>query len=113
MPIIAKQRAGFRADNTLRAARTRRTKRSRQCVDSHRAFATPCDPRIIREADTYYLVYAVYPFRNREEKHLGDEDNGSSPGIELFSSRDRGTHRGGFDSFTFNEGWGQYVTLHA
>ena len=46
------------------------------------------DPCIIREGDTYYLVYTVFPFRNREEKHLTDPDQGSSPGIRLHTSRD-------------------------
>ena len=46
------------------------------------------DPCIIREGDTYYLIFTVWPFRNREESHLGDPDQGSSPGIKLFSSKD-------------------------
>ncbi len=46
------------------------------------------DPCIIREGDTYYLVFTVWPFRNREERHLGEADQGGSPGIKLFSSRD-------------------------
>ena len=46
------------------------------------------DPCIIREGDTYYLVFTVWPFRNREESHLADPDQGSSPGIRLFSSKD-------------------------
>ena len=28
------------------------------------------DPCIIREGDRYYLVFTMWPFRNREEKHL-------------------------------------------
>jgi len=46
------------------------------------------DPCIIREGDTYYLVFTVWPFRGRDEKHLNDPDQGSSPGIKLFSSKD-------------------------
>ena len=46
------------------------------------------DPCIIREGDTYYLVFTMWPFRNREEKFLGEPDQGGSPGIALYSSRD-------------------------
>ena len=46
------------------------------------------DPCLVREGDTYYLVFTVWPFRGRDEKHLGDPDQGSSPGIKLFSSKD-------------------------
>jgi beta-xylosidase len=46
------------------------------------------DPCIVREGDTYYLVFTMWPFRNREEKRLGDPDNGSSPGIALYASKD-------------------------
>ena len=46
------------------------------------------DPCIIREGETYYLIFTVFPFRNREEAHLAEPDQGGSPGIKLFSSRD-------------------------
>ncbi len=46
------------------------------------------DPCIVREGDTYYLVFTVFPFRGRDENHLGDPDQGSSPGIKLYRSRD-------------------------
>ncbi|MCX5683889.1 MAG: family 43 glycosylhydrolase [Planctomycetota bacterium] len=46
------------------------------------------DPCIIKEGDTWYLVFTVWPFRNREETHLADADQGSSPGIKLFASKD-------------------------
>jgi xylan 1,4-beta-xylosidase len=51
------------------------------------------DPCIIREGDTYYLVFTMFPFRGRDEKHLGDADQGSSPGIKLLSSTDLKTWR--------------------
>lgn len=46
------------------------------------------DPVIIRDGNTYYLVYTVWPFANREEKRMSLPDRGSSPGIKMFSSRD-------------------------
>jgi hypothetical protein len=46
------------------------------------------DPCIIREGDTYYLVFTMYPFRNREEKRLSEPNQGGSPGITLYSSQD-------------------------
>lgn len=46
------------------------------------------DPCIVREGDVYYLIFTVYPFRNREPEHLAEPDQGGSPGIKLFSSRD-------------------------
>jgi beta-xylosidase len=46
------------------------------------------DPCIVREGDTYYLVFTMYPFRNREEKFLNEPNQGGSPGIALYSSRD-------------------------
>jgi len=46
------------------------------------------DPCIIREGDTYYLVFTMYPFRGRDERHLEEVDMGSSPGIQMFSSKD-------------------------
>ena len=46
------------------------------------------DPCIIREGDTYYMVFTMWPFANREEKRLSLPDNGSSPGIQLYASKD-------------------------
>ena len=46
------------------------------------------DPCIIRDGETYYLVFTMWPFRNRDEKHLQEPDQGGSPGIALYSSRD-------------------------
>ncbi|RYG23156.1 MAG: hypothetical protein EOO01_44525, partial [Chitinophagaceae bacterium] len=46
------------------------------------------DPAIIKEGDTYYMTFTMWPFRNREEKNMTLPDNGSSPGIQLFSSKD-------------------------
>ncbi len=46
------------------------------------------DPCIVRDGDTYYLVFTMWPFANREEKRLGLPDQGSSPGIALYSSPD-------------------------
>ena len=46
------------------------------------------DPAIIREGDTYYLTFTMWPFRPRDEKYLNEADAGSSPGIALYSSKD-------------------------
>ena len=46
------------------------------------------DPCVIREGDTYYLIFTVWPFRNREPDHLDEPNQGGSPGIRMFSSRD-------------------------
>ena len=46
------------------------------------------DPCVIREGDTYYLIFTVWPFRNREPDHLAEPNQGGSPGIRMFSSRD-------------------------
>lgn len=46
------------------------------------------DPCIIHEGGLYYLVFTMYPFSNREEKRLLMTDQGSSPGIALYSSPD-------------------------
>lgn len=51
------------------------------------------DPCLIREGDTYYAVFTMWPFANREEKRLSLPDNGSSPGIQLYSSQDLKTWR--------------------
>jgi len=49
------------------------------------------DPCILREGDTYYLTFTMWPFRNREEAHLGEPNQGGSPGIALYSSKDLAT----------------------
>ena len=46
------------------------------------------DPCVVREGDTYYLVFTMWPFRNREEGRLGLPNQGGSPGIRVFSSKD-------------------------
>jgi beta-xylosidase len=46
------------------------------------------DPCIIRDGDTYYLVFTMWPFRNREDKFLNEPNQGGSPGIALYSSKD-------------------------
>ncbi len=46
------------------------------------------DPCIVRENGVYYLVFTLWPFANREENRLALPDNGSSPGIALYSSPD-------------------------
>ncbi len=46
------------------------------------------DPCIIREGDTWYLIFTVWPFANREENRLHLPDQGGSPGIKLYASRD-------------------------
>jgi len=46
------------------------------------------DPCILREGDRYYLVFTLWPFANREEKRMELPNNGSSPGIALYSSPD-------------------------
>lgn len=53
------------------------------------------DPCILREGDTYYLVFTMWPFANREEARLTLPDNGSSPGIRLYSSKDLKTWKAG------------------
>jgi len=46
------------------------------------------DPCIIRVADTYYLTFTMWTFRNREEKSLDEPNQGGSPGIALYASKD-------------------------
>jgi xylan 1,4-beta-xylosidase len=46
------------------------------------------DPAIIREGDTYYMTFTMWPFANREDNRMNLPDNGSSPGIRIFSSKD-------------------------
>ena len=46
------------------------------------------DPCIIREGRKYYLTFTMWPFANREESRMDLPNNGSSPGIALYSSPD-------------------------
>jgi hypothetical protein len=46
------------------------------------------DPCIIRDAGRYYVVFTMHPFSPRDEKHFQDPDQGSSPGIRIYSSAD-------------------------
>lgn len=46
------------------------------------------DPAIIREGDTYYLVFTHFPFTHHTSRDAGKPDLNSSPGIRLYSSRD-------------------------
>lgn len=53
------------------------------------------DPCIIHEADTYYLVFTMYPFRGPAPRHYSEPDMGSSPGIRIYSSHDLKTWTAG------------------
>jgi hypothetical protein len=46
------------------------------------------DPCIIHEGDSYYLVFTMWPFSNREEQHVHLPNEGGSPGIAIYSSKD-------------------------
>jgi xylan 1,4-beta-xylosidase len=46
------------------------------------------DPDIIQDNGLYYLVYTMWPFRNFTDRNLKLPDDGSSPGIALYSSSD-------------------------
>ena len=46
------------------------------------------DPCIIREADTYYLVFTHFPFTHHTSRDPAKPDRNSSPGIRLYSSKD-------------------------
>ena len=46
------------------------------------------DPCIIREGDSYHLVFTMFPFRGPNLQHFNEPDMGSSPGIRIFSSKD-------------------------
>lgn len=46
------------------------------------------DPCIIRVGDTWHLVFTMWPFRNREEARLAEPNQGGSPGIGMYSSKD-------------------------
>jgi beta-xylosidase len=62
--------------------------------ESHGAtFTEVRDPCIIRDGDRYYVVFTMHPFSARDDKHMQDVDNGSSPGIRIYSSTDFTTWR--------------------
>lgn len=44
------------------------------------------DPCIIRNGDTYYLVFTMWPFGGRDKNRLDLPNQGESPGIALYSS---------------------------
>ena len=46
------------------------------------------DPCIVRDGERYYLVFTMWPFRNREEERLNEPNQGGSPGIAMYSSAD-------------------------
>jgi xylan 1,4-beta-xylosidase len=46
------------------------------------------DPAIIREGDTYYLVFTHFPFTHHTSRDPNKPDLNSSPGIRLYSSKD-------------------------
>jgi len=46
------------------------------------------DPAIIREGDTYYLVFTHFPFTHHTSRDANKPDHNSSPGIRLYSSKD-------------------------
>jgi beta-xylosidase len=46
------------------------------------------DPAIIREGDTYYLTFTVFPFMHSDSRRADKPDHNSAPGIMLYSSPD-------------------------
>jgi beta-xylosidase len=46
------------------------------------------DPCIIREDDRWYAVFTMHPFRPRDEKSFAEPDQGSAPGIRIYSTTD-------------------------
>lgn len=46
------------------------------------------DPCIIKEEDTYYFVFTMWPFADSSAKDTSKPDLNSSPGIRLYSSKD-------------------------
>lgn len=46
------------------------------------------DPCIMRDGDTYYLVYTHFPFTHHTSRNPALPDMNSSPGIRLYSSKD-------------------------
>jgi xylan 1,4-beta-xylosidase len=54
-------------------------------ADLHNELRDPC---IIRDGDHYYLVFTMWPFTDISSKDPAKPDNNSSPGIEMFVSKD-------------------------
>lgn len=46
------------------------------------------DPAIIRDGDTWYLTYTVWPFTHSDARTADKPDQNSSPGIRLYASQD-------------------------
>lgn len=46
------------------------------------------DPCIMRDGDTYYMVFTHYPFTHHTSRDVTKPDMNSSPGIRLYSSKD-------------------------
>ena len=46
------------------------------------------DPCIMRDGDTYYLVFTHFPFTHHTSRDESKPDLNSSPGIRLYSSKD-------------------------
>lgn len=46
------------------------------------------DPAIIREGDTYYLTFTMFPFTHSDSRRADKPDQNSPPGIALYSSPD-------------------------
>ena len=46
------------------------------------------DPCIIRDGDTYYLIFTHFPFTHHTSRDSTKIDYNSSPGIKLYSSKD-------------------------
>lgn len=53
-----------------------------------RAITELRDPAIIRDGETYYLVFTHFPFTHHTNRDPNKIDYNSSPGIRLYSSRD-------------------------
>lgn len=53
-----------------------------------RAITELRDPAIIREGDTWYLVFTHFPFTHHTSRDAAQPDWNSSPGIRLYSSKD-------------------------
>ena len=46
------------------------------------------DPAILREGDTFYLTFTVFPFTHSDSRKAEKPDDNSPPGIMLYSSPD-------------------------
>ena len=45
------------------------------------------DPCIIREGDTYYLVFTMWPFSNRDERRLSEQNQEDRRGLRCIRQR--------------------------